>query len=382
MTESRIRELLEDAAQPVDSRDLADVAWQTARHERSRLRIGLAAAVVLVAAGGTAIGVTAGQRDGSAPAASQSAPTSVRTLESGVAVQTAPLSAGEAKLPPADGGLPAKIALNANASLINNTSVDRVVAAFVASDGGASTQPRPVQLIAADGTQYRLDISRLGPSPDAASGASPFTAGSLSTNGAQLAFAQIGAVEIYTLRTHSWQHFPVPGVSAQTIASLSWRDWGIRLGPNRALDLETGDLETIGATFPGEPSPPAGVRIVESVGPPFSVTTGNVQGGYLTSPTTADDSRPFAIVLSGTSPAVLLIPRGNDHQRIERCCAVVGTQGSVRVVYESKSVSGTAGQTSRLIAWNFLTDELRLLSTVTADHRSFTGSYSSDFYNG
>ncbi len=82
------------------------------------------------------------------------------------------------------------------------------------------------------------------------------------------------------------------------------------------------------------------------------------------------------------NPAVLLIPLGTDSARYKGCCVVAGWQGGNRVVYESRSGDVAKGQTSRLISWNVMTGELRLVSTVTAGaNQVFVGSYA-DFYNG
>ncbi|MGI8881027.1 MAG: hypothetical protein ACR2KJ_11090 [Jatrophihabitans sp.] len=392
MTESRIRELLEDVAQPVDSRDLADVAWQTARHDRTRLRIGLAAAVVLVVAGGTAIGVAAGQHDHSAPAASRPSSSGVRRVENGVTIQIAPGVSDEAKLQPADGGLPAKIQLDQNAPWITDKPIDRVTAAFLGYRTGSSKPATFLVLVADDYTQRRLDISQLGPSPDSANGASPFTAGSLSPDGSELAFGQVGAIAVYAVQTRSWRRFPVRGFTADHAAALTWDGVGtVKLSDQLDLDVtsgsvtSTGDIGTDGTIqLGGRPKPPTGVAVSQWWGPLHDWGGGggnSAEAAYVTSPTVPGDSEPLAIVAFDPIPAVLLIPLGADPVRYKGCCVVAGWQGGTRVVYESRSGDVANGQTSRLISWNLFTGELRLVSTVTCGaNQVFIGTYA-EFFN-
>ena len=366
MTDNRIRELLTDFADSVEVPDLAERVWSTSG--RPRMRILAVAAGALVGVLAVAVTVIARRHPGPAgdraPASHQRAP---------VNIQVAPPVASEPGLPRHDIGLPAVIDLDRSAPDVTRHPIGRAIAAFgvSTSSSGTSTQVTVV-LIAPDGTQRTLDVSKLD-QPRGAGGerVAPFGATSLSPDGTQLVLAGFGEVLSYSLVTGRWTHFPVVGFPTDKPA---WNaDGSIQVGDGR---IDSGTKQVTRSPVSVTPWPP-GIDVDQPWGPARRIGNRTAQEALLrSSPQPVNDPIPEAVAVSGPDPAVLLVPHVVGQERYIGCCAVAGWSGTDTVIYESRFGPESTGQVTRLLAWNIARRSVELATTVTAGaHTLITGSY-------
>ena len=370
MSDSRIRELLTDFADSAEAPDFAERAWSAAGPPRARLlavTAGALAAAIAVAA--TVIATVVAERHHHR--AGDRSPATHGRAE--LNVQIAPPVEREPALPHRDIGLPAVIHLDRHAADVTSYPIGRAIAAFGVSTSTARTSTQvTVVLIAPDGTQRTLDVSKLRQARAAGGGTvPPLGATSLAPDGTKLVLAERGGVVTYSLVTERWTHFRVVGYPTDEPA---WnRDGSIQVGNGR-IDPGTKRVTNSPVSAPRWPS---ALDVERPWGPARSVADRTAQEALLrSSPRPVDDPAPEAVVVSGRDPAVLLIPHVGGQERYIGCCAVAGWSGTGTVIYESRLGPESTGQVTRLLAWDVARHGVALAATVTAGPRTLiTGSY-------
>lgn len=373
MTEPRIRELLTELAEPIDGRDLAELAWRDAGRRLLRVRFGVLATVAVVALGAVGVGWAASHETNRPGAGSSGGGATAILL-----TQAGPTPAAEKALPAVRIGMPQRLRIDTAAPWIAAAPIRTAVAAFAVSGTASPT----LVLVTATGVQRRLDIS--GVQPPAGSSTDPaaaFTPGSLSPDGTRLAFRVADGIAIYTLATGEWStpaRWLVTGTSGT--GPLQWYsndslgyvgDVIVVLGP----DSSAGQVRTVQVS-----TQLAGIGGTSLYGPRRATDTYVAQSATLNNP----DSDVGRGIL--TSQAVIVQRQGDpvgtrallfaDAGRDAEGTAVAGWSGMRDVVYESRSGAESSGQVTRLVAWDFAAGTLRLGATITAGpNTTFVGSY-------
>ena len=372
MTEPDVRDLLVELADSVESPDLATTAWDRSvsrRRRRMAAGVGAVAAATAIAAGAVhlrADDTSTGGPTHPSPTTSQPSEPAGRTLDD-FTVAVAPTLADEATLPIAGSPLPSTIDLSApNPSVVDHPLLSAVAAFAIRKVVGDTTRFDGVMLVGPGGELRHLDAVRLQPI-DIGDGnvASPFTAGSLSPDGTRLAFPQPDGVTVFTIPTGGWTSFPM-SVTGNDLVDLHWTSDGmIRLG------LTTLDPDTGRTTSDRTGSPLYATDLKVQYWSGAERTLGDLHAraaAYLDerSPAPGIDTYPPAIVaVGGGVRALLVIP--DQQPRWKNCCTVAGWLDSSTVAYDATSSQNPLrpDQTTRVLAWNVATGEVRLVTTVT-----------------
>jgi hypothetical protein len=385
MTEPDVRDLLVELADSVEVPDLASTAWDRSvgrRRRRTAAGVGTVAAATAIAFGAVHLRADDGSTGGPAhPSPTTSLPSepAEKTLD-GFTVAVAPRLADEAALPIAGSPLSAVIDLSApNPSVVDEPLQSAVAAFGIAKVVGDNTRFDGVMLIGPDGELRHLDATRLQPfSTPSGDGFLPFTAGSLSADGARLAFAQPDGVAVFTIPTGEWTRFSLAVTDAEA-RDLHWAGTdSVRLGV-KTLDTTTGQVSVDRA---GSPIDGTDLNVEYWWGAERTYGDRHARGAaYLDEqvPVHGVDSSPPAVVAAGDGIAsVLLIP--DQQPRWKNCCAVAGWLDAETVAYESTFSDNPdttrPSQVTRVLAWNVSTGAVELVTTVTGSaDMLFRGSY-------
>jgi hypothetical protein len=384
MTEPDVRDLLAELADSVEAPDLASTAWDRSvrrRRRRTTAGIGAVAAATAIAFGAVhlrADDVSTGVTTHPSPTTSQPSEPAGRTLD-GFTVAVAPRWADEATLPIAGSPLPSStIDLSApNPSVVDEPLLSAVAAFAIRKVLGSTTRFDGIMLDGPNGELRHLDAARLQPI-DIGDGnvASPFTAGSLSPDGTRLAFPQPTGVTMFTIPTGEWTSFPI-SVTRTDLVDLRWTSDGMIRLARTTLDPDTGRTTSDRV---GSPLYQSGLKVQSWTG--VEHTLGDLHAraaGYLDerSPAPGIDTFPPAIVAVGNGVrALLVIP--DQQPRWKNCCTVAGWLDSSTVAYDATSSQNPLrpDQTTRVLAWNVATGDVRLVTTVTGSaDMLFQGSY-------
>jgi hypothetical protein len=381
MTDTDVRVLLAELADSVDAPDLASTAWDlSARRRRRRATIGVGA---VAAATAVAFGAVHLRDDTVSTAPTHPSPTSSQSTENpgptldGFTIAVAPTLPEEANLPLAGSPLSSTIDLSApNPSVLDQPLLLAVAAFGIDKVVGDTTRFDGVMLVSPSGELSHLDAARLQDMVVRANRFDPFTAGSLSPDGRSLAFPQPGGVELFTLLSGEWRHFPV-AVSGDDLLDLQWTADGlIRLG-STTLDPATGrtTVDRIGS-----PLYETDLNVESWWGAERTLGDGHARAvSYLNEgvPVPGVDRNPPAIVaMKDGVRSLLLIP--DQQPRWKGCCTAAGWLDPQTVAYTSTSSTDPLhpDQVTRVLAWDIATGEVRLVTTVTGSaDMLFFGSY-------
>jgi hypothetical protein len=387
MTDQRLRELLEERVADLSATDLVSDAWDRASAVRRRRRALVGVTVAVVAIVGATTAVVAGNRGVAPPppATSSTAPGPVPQAErageyAGVPVWWAPSVADEPDLPALTStALPPEIDLSGpNGPVPAGT---RAVALFQSWDEGGQGA---VTVVAADGGQYSVDVSRLTTMADETGNtSSPASQDSLSPDGRYAFFAQERSLEVYDFGAAGWH-------------SIHTRRWSA-LGAQWSVDGTTILLRDYSYSSPHyDVYSPAGQRVGstrdakgqasgsragdEPYGPTaWSRGAWGARGMYLKGPIGGIQSVDGIGIVDGTlsghalaPPPPILAMRPESGGRWVQCCPVVGWIGNHTVVFESRSNDG------RILAWRVGTPHVYRVSDIrgwTPGEESYVASF-------
>lgn len=248
MTNHDVRALLEEAAARVPPRDLADAAWAEARRRQAGRRAIFAALVTAVTVGIAVVAVTETQGGhGPAPADHRPSPDKDNDRAGEGAVRSpSPLEPGMVQpfwepdavesLEPLPTDLPALLDSTAPAEL-SADPVSQALAA-IAYPGGEDTTA--IYVLGEDGDWRSIDVTGL---TEASDPFGPLSRGSVSADGTQLALAQRGGIVVVDLTTGAFDTFDVPG----SYAPVTWHPDGRHVavgmlrGGTTLVDTASGD---------------------------------------------------------------------------------------------------------------------------------------------
>ncbi len=358
MTDTRLREALNELADSVPTPDLVTGRWQDAsrkRHRRTALVAGASTLALVALVAALQLPSDSGSEPSPAPSptpppASDVTPDGPDATIAGHPVYLSPNLKDEAILPQEPTGV-----------VPEPTGEGIVDQAVVAQMTPLSGLPFALTVLGRDGSTESLPV----PFQDLdlysdVNGTSPFTRNSLSPDGTRLALVTRTGFAIYDLLTDRWKKYPAPNLSGELRLTFRWAR------PDD-LDLVGGGL----AIPPNDvyPSLVDGFPLGTPWGPPRVNPSGTAWAGdwFSTSVTEVDAgySNPEVISVDGEHPALLVM---NGRGRNKGCCAVAGWLDDDWVVYESRF-----NDKLRLIAWNIRDGQFMRVASLPVSTFAGTG---------
>lgn len=369
MTDTELRDLLQDRVAGLITADLAPAAWREAVRRRTRRRIG---AVAGVAAGVLAVvgvvGVIAAvdertaQHPGHGPASSAPTPSGG---EEGAAEPPRATRVGDYRGARVWEAPPAEVELDL--PRWPEPSLPEVLDPTTAGGGlpgtpvrGLLTEGPRVFALSGAGALTELDVSRLEPVRDEGGNrVEPVSPYSLSPDGARAFFVQHSTLEVLELRTGRWQTLDTPDWSAE---GARWATAAEIWVPESPGSGGAGTIHHLdGSLSRGDARQPRAWSGEETWGPVAARSGRVAQDMFLAGPVEGTGvSNPEAVVVrTGERVDVLSMWPDPPEARYKGCCGVLGFLDDDTVMFASESTEGY-----RLLAWRVGTEDVYLVSRL------------------